>query len=57
MVSEETMKQGEASIRVSKALRIVGSIGLVLGISTVLFSSLLYIRQYGRRDVLDILTF
>lgn len=40
------MKQGEASIRVSKSLRIVGSIGIILGISTVLCSSLLYVQEY-----------
>jgi hypothetical membrane protein len=40
------MKQREASISVAKALRIVGSIGIVLGIATVLCSSLLYIQEH-----------
>ena len=40
------MNQGEASIRVSKALRIVGIIGVLLGIATVLCSMLLYIQEY-----------
>jgi hypothetical membrane protein len=42
---EETMKQGVASISVTKALRILGSIGFVLGTGTVLCSLLLYIQQ------------
>lgn len=40
------MNQGEASIHVSKALRIVGIIGVFLGIATVLCSMLLYIQEY-----------
>lgn len=40
------MKEGEASIRVSKALRIVGIIGVVLGITTVLCSTLLYVQEH-----------
>lgn len=39
------MDQGEATIRVSKSLRIVGTIGILLAISTVLFSSLLYLQE------------
>jgi hypothetical membrane protein len=40
------MNQGEASIRISKTLRIVGISGIVLGIATVLCSLLLYIPVY-----------
>lgn len=40
------MNQGEASIRVSKTLRIVGIIGIVLGIATVFCSLFLYIQVY-----------
>ena len=40
------MTQGEATIRVSKALRIVGIIGVVLGITMVLCSTLLYVQEH-----------
>jgi len=40
------MIQGEATISLSKALRIVGIIGVVLGITTVLCSTLLYVQEH-----------
>jgi hypothetical membrane protein len=42
---EGDMTQGEATICLSKALRIVGIIGVVLGITTVLCSTLLYVQE------------
>lgn len=40
------MTQGEPTIRVSRALRIVGIIGITLGIATVLSSTLVYIQDH-----------
>jgi len=40
------MTQGETMIRLSKALRIVGIIGAVLGITTVLLSTLVYVQEH-----------
>jgi hypothetical membrane protein len=40
------MNQSEATIRVSRALRIVGIIGVVLGIATVILSALFYVQEH-----------
>ncbi|OGP80957.1 MAG: hypothetical protein A2Z08_01390 [Deltaproteobacteria bacterium RBG_16_54_11] len=40
------MSKREATIRVSRALLIVGSIGVILGIATVVFSTLLYVQNH-----------
>lgn len=41
-----TVNQSEARIRVSRALRIVGIIGVMLGIATVILSTFLYVQEH-----------
>jgi hypothetical membrane protein len=43
---EGDMIQGEATVPLSKALRIVGIIGFALGITTVLLSTLVYVQEH-----------